>query len=124
MKDTIVDHSPKACERIRGFLSRVGDTWSFLIILALDGAGVMRFNELKRYLGISQRMLSRTLRELEKDGLIKRTAHDTVPPRVDYELTSLGQSFSEPIRVMGRWALDHLPEIDTARARFIAANGE
>lgn len=120
MKDQIVGHDPEACAMVRSVLARVGDSWSVLVILALDGVGVMRFNELKRHLGISQRMLSLTLRDLERDGLIRRTVFASVPPRVEYDLTALGQSFGAPIRAMGRWALDNLTEIDAARRQFDA----
>lgn len=120
MKDHLVGHCPEACSRVRGVLARVGDSWSVLVILALDGMGVLRFNELKRHLGISQRMLSLTLRELERDGMVRRTVFDSVPPRVEYQLTPLGTSFGAPIRDLGRWALDNLAQIDTARAAFDA----
>ena len=80
-------------------------------MIALKGRQVMRFNELKRHLGITQRMLSLTLRELERDGLVNRTAYATVPPTVEYELTDLGRSFAETIGVMGEWAVAHLAEI-------------
>lgn len=111
--------SPCACGRINEVLSRVGDRWSTLVIYRLSD-GPMRFNALKRELGISQRMLSLTLRDLERDGLVTRTAFATVPPRVDYALTELGQSLRGPIRAMGQWALDNLQHIDAARARFDA----
>lgn len=124
MKDHIVAHCPESCSMVRSVLAKVGDSWSVLVVLALDGMGVMRFNELKRHLGISQRMLSLTLRELERDGLVRRTVFDTVPPRVEYELTPLGSSFGEPIRHMGRWALNNLSQIDTARADFDAKQAE
>ncbi|MEO5620513.1 MAG: helix-turn-helix domain-containing protein [Cypionkella sp.] len=120
MKDLQVGHCPVSCSKVRGVLARVGDSWSVLVILALDGMGVMRFNELKRHLGISQRMLSLTLRELERDGMVRRTVFDSVPPRVEYELTVLGAKFADPIRGLGRWALDNLPAIDAARAEFDA----
>ena len=120
MKDHTIGHCPMVCEKLNGFMSRVGDRWSVLVILALDGMGMMRFNELKRHLGITQRMLSRTLRELERDGLVRRTVHDTVPPRVYYELTALGESFGDPIRYLGDWGLKHLEQIDAARAEFDA----
>lgn len=118
MKDHLVGHCPASCGRVRSVLARVGDSWSVLVILALDGVGMMRFNELKRHLGISQRMLSLTLRELERDGMVQRTVFDTTPPRVEYELTPLGAAFGEPIRHLGRWALDNLDQIDAARAAF------
>jgi DNA-binding HxlR family transcriptional regulator len=116
------DHSPAACSRISAVLSRVGDRWSTLIIYRLSH-GTTRFNALKRELGISQRMLSLSLRDLERDGLILRTAFPTVPPRVEYELTDLGRSLQEPIRLIGEWALQNLDVIDAARARFDAAEG-
>lgn len=105
------------CDRIKEVLSRVGDRWSVMIIFSL-GRGTMRFNEMKRYLGISQRMLSLTLKALERDGLVQRTLHPTVPPRVDYDLTDLGRSFCEPVYAMGRWALDNLDNIDRSRAAY------
>lgn len=122
MKDHTVSVCPQACGKVKSMLSRVGDTWSVMVILALDGMGTMRFNELKRHLGISQRMLSLTLRELERDGMIKRTVFATVPARVDYGLTPLGEQFSDPIRALGRWIYDHIEEIDQSRADFDAAN--
>ncbi len=114
------DHSPAACLKINAVLARVGDRWSTLIIYRLSH-GVMRFNTLKRELGISQRMLSLTLRDLERDGLISRHAYPTVPPKVEYELTPLGQSLRAPILAFGEWALANLATIDAARARFDAA---
>ncbi|MCL7404782.1 MAG: transcriptional regulator [Marivivens sp.] len=120
MKD--VGHCPLQCEKINSVLSRIGDRWSILVMIALKGRQVMRFNELKRHLGITQRMLSLTLRELERDGLVNRTAYATVPPTVEYELTDLGQSFAETIGVMGEWAVEHLAEIDRARAEYDRRN--
>ena len=109
------------CKRINEVLSRVGDRWSVLVIISLTEYGTLRFNELKRNLGISQRMLSRTLRELERDGLVNRTYHQTIPPKVKYDLTEMGQSFREPVGVLGHWALDNLATIDTAREVYDAA---
>lgn len=106
------------CQRINQVLSRVGDRWSVLVIISLSEYGVLRFNELKRHLGISQRMLSRTLRELERDGLVNRTYHPTIPPKVEYSLTPMGVSFQEPVRLLGQWALDNLDKIDLARDQF------
>ncbi|WP_146348110.1 winged helix-turn-helix transcriptional regulator [Phaeobacter marinintestinus] len=106
------------CKRINEVLSRVGDRWSVLIVISLAQYGVLRFNELKRHLGISQRMLSLTLRELERDGLVSRTYYPTIPPKVEYALTPLGESFREPVKAIGMWALDNLPNIDTARAAY------
>lgn len=103
------------CKRINKVLSRVGDRWSLLVVISLGQYGTMRFNELKRNLGISQRMLSLTMKELERDGLVNRTYHPTIPPRVEYKLTELGKSFRESVNVLGFWALEHLVEIDKAR---------
>ena len=103
------------CKRINKVLSRVGDRWSLLVVISLGQYGTMRFNEIKRNLGISQRMLSLTMKELERDGLVNRTYHPTIPPKVEYNLTELGNSFRESVSVLGYWALEHLAEIDTAR---------
>ena len=108
------------CKRINEVLTRVGDRWSVLVIISLSEYGTLRFNELKRNLGISQRMLSRTLRELERDGLVNRTYHPTIPPKVEYNLTAMGQSFREPVNALGNWALDNLTAIDIARESFDA----
>ncbi len=108
------------CQRINDVLSRVGDRWSVLIVISLAQYRVLRFNELKRHLGISQRMLSLTLRELERDGLVSRTQYPTIPPKVEYALTPLGDSFREPVKAMGYWAIDNLKSIDAARAKFDA----
>ena len=107
--------------RINEVLSRVGDRWSVLIVISLAQYGTLRFNELKRHLGISQRMLSLTLRELERDGLVNRTYHATIPPKVEYNLTELGESFRTPVKALGYWALDNLPAIDAARETYDAA---
>jgi DNA-binding HxlR family transcriptional regulator len=96
----------------------VGDKWSVLIIMLL-GDGPKRFNEIKRMVGgISQRMLTLTLRGLERDGLVTRTVFPTIPPRVDYELTDLGQSLWKPVEALGSWARDHLSDIEAAKRRF------
>jgi DNA-binding HxlR family transcriptional regulator len=99
-------------------LSRVGDKWSVLIVMAL-GAGPRRFNELKRSVGgVSQRMLTLTLRGLERDGLVTRTQYPTIPPRVEYELTDLGHSLGQPVAALGSWARNNLAVIDAARQAF------
>ncbi len=106
------------CSAVAPVLARVGDKWSVLIVRAL-GAGPRRFNELKRDVGgISQRMLSLTLRGLERDGLVTRTVFPTVPPRVDYDLTDLGRSLWEPVEALGAWAHRHHPAIAAAQRRF------
>jgi DNA-binding HxlR family transcriptional regulator len=112
------EHLPSDCRAVGSILARVGDKWSVLVIMQLAGRP-RRFNELKRKIGgISQRMLTLTLRGLERDGLVKRTVFPTIPPRVDYELTTLGQSLKTPVENLGRWAFSNLPEIESARATF------
>ena len=108
------------CKRINEVLSMVGDRWSVLVVISLAQYGKLRFNELKRNLGISQRMLSLTLKELERDGLVNRHQYPTIPPRVEYELTDLGNSFRVPLGALGQWALSHLDTIETARATYDA----
>ena len=106
------------CRAISGVLARIGDKWSVLIVSRL-GVRPMRFNELKREIGgISQRMLTLTLRGLERDGLITRTIFATIPPRVDYELTQLGRSLLEPVTGLSAWALKNIAKIETAREKF------
>jgi DNA-binding HxlR family transcriptional regulator len=106
------------CRAISGVLARIGDKWSVLIVSRL-GRRPMRFNELKREIGgISQRMLTLTLRGLERDGLITRTIFATIPPRVDYELTPLGRSLLEPVTGLSAWALKNIAKIETAREKF------
>ena len=112
------DPGGEDCRAVAPVLSRVGDKWSVLIVRAL-GPGPRRFNDLKRHIGgISQRMLSLTLRGLERDGLVSRTVFPTVPPRVDYALTELGHSLWEPIEALGTWAQRHHPDIEAAQRRF------
>jgi DNA-binding HxlR family transcriptional regulator len=106
------------CRPVRLILARVGDKWSVLIVMALCD-GPRRFNEVKRAIGtISQRMLTLTLRGMERDGLVKRTVLPTKPPRVDYELTELGHSLREPIERLGKWAIDNEAEITRAQMDF------
>ena len=109
------------CKRINEVLSRVGDRWSVLVIISLSEYGTLRFNELKRNLGISQRMLSLTLKKLERDGLVNRAYHPTIPPKVEYKLTDMGESFREPVSALGSWALKNLTKIDKAREQYDAA---
>ena len=108
----------KACPAVNAILSRIGDKWSVLIVMELSNSA-RRFNELKRdVLGISQRMLTLTLRGLERDGLVSRKVFDTVPPKVEYALTDLGRSLQEPVMSLGRWAISNRDEILAARAAF------
>jgi DNA-binding HxlR family transcriptional regulator len=111
-------HVPAQCRAVGELLGRVGDKWTMLVVNTL-GPGPKRFNELKRALGsISQRMLTLTLRALERDGLVTRTVFPTVPPRVDYELTRLGRSLLEPVTALGAWAVQNREAIAAARQRF------
>ncbi len=115
-------HVPDECRAISEVLSRVGDKWTVLVITTLGG-GRQRFGELRKALGsISKRMLTLTLRGLERDGLVSRTVFPTVPPRVDYELTRLGRSLLEPVSEMALWARKHRPTIEDARRKFDAAS--
>ncbi|TQM15239.1 winged helix-turn-helix transcriptional regulator [Pseudonocardia kunmingensis] len=105
------------CE-VRQILDRVADKWSLLVIALLDRR-VLRFTELRREIdGISQRMLTVTLRQLERDGLVRRTVHPVVPPRVDYELTPLGASLHETIQALVTWTESHQQEIAAARTTY------
>jgi DNA-binding HxlR family transcriptional regulator len=115
-------HLDGDCRGVASVLARVGDKWSVFVIMQLGG-GPRRFNELKRMIGgISQRMLTLTLRGLERDGLVTRTVFPTIPPRVDYELTDLGHGLSTPVKALGAWAHEHQPEIENARTRFDGRN--
>lgn len=106
------------CKHINEVLSRVGDRWSVLVIISLGQYGTLRFTELKKNLGISQRMLSLTLKGLVRDGLVERTQHPTIPPKVEYSLTPMGVSFQGPVRALGQWALENLNSIDAARQTY------
>ena len=108
------------CE-IRDLLDRLADKWSLLVVELL-GEGTHRFTELRHQIdGISQRMLTLTLRRLERDGLVRRTVHPVVPPRVDYELTALGETLLDAIRPLVAWARERRDEIARSRAEFDAA---
>ena len=116
-------HVPEDCRAVSEVLSRVGDKWTILVVGEL-GNGPKRFNEIRRALGsISQRMLTLTLRGLERDGLVTRTVFPTIPPKVEYELTRLGHSLLEPVNGIGLWARQHQGAIEDARKRFDAAAG-
>jgi DNA-binding HxlR family transcriptional regulator len=117
-RDTVVAPLSQDCQRVSDVLARIGDKWSMLVVMLLSD-GPRRFNELRRRIGgISQRMLTMTLRGLERDGLVKRTVYPTTPPRVDYELTALGHSLREPVAALGEWAFSHLDAIQAARSVF------
>ncbi|WP_131195126.1 winged helix-turn-helix transcriptional regulator [Lichenihabitans psoromatis] len=111
-------HVPTHCSGVAPVLARIGDKWSILVVMML-GNGPLRFNELRRQVGgISQRMLTLTVRGLERDGFVSRTVTPTIPPRVDYELTPLGRSLQEPVQHLGRWAIANLDAIATAQRKF------
>ena len=108
------------CRNVTPVLNRVGDKWSMLIVMILS-TGPHRFSELKRAIdGISQRMLTLSLRGLERDGLLTRTVTPSIPPRVDYELTELGISLREPVKALGDWAFEHIGCIRAAQQSFDA----
>ena len=113
-------HLTGDCRAISELLSRVGDKWTVLVV-NLMGGGPKRFSEIKREVGgISQRMLTLTLRALERDGLVTRTVTPSIPPRVDYELTDLGRSLLAPVQALGSWALSNRERIEQARRKFDA----
>jgi DNA-binding HxlR family transcriptional regulator len=111
-------HEPSTCRLVADVLARVGDKWTvFVVRLLADGP--MRFNELRRGIdGISQRMLTLTVRGLERDGLVTRTVFPTVPPRVDYDLTELGRTLLVHLEGLGEWAVRNQTVIAQARAQF------
>lgn len=114
MKDP---HNP-VCQTISSLLQRIGDKWSVLVVSTL-GSGSRRFNELRREIpSVSQRMLTLTLRNLERDGLVSRTVTLSIPPRVDYALTPLGRSLEGPIGQLQQWALDNVGAIHAAQAAY------
>ena len=118
------EHRSNQCHA-REMLDRVGDKWSVYVIHVLVNAGRVRFNDLRsRVNGISQRMLTVTLRGLERDGLVVRTAFAEVPPRVEYALTPLGSTLDQLVCGLVTWSGAHLPEVDAARAAYDARNGE
>lgn len=105
----------------RLILERIADKWTALIIGILAQSERRRFNELRRMIGgISQKMLTQTLRDLERDGLVKRTIYPEVPPRVEYELTRLGRTLCAPLGSLTQWAHDHIDEVKRAQAGFDA----
>ena len=113
--DQPADVYSRACPS-RPVRDRIGDRWTALIVGALED-GTRRFTEIRDAMGITSKVLSQTLRTLERDGLIRRTAYDESPPRVEYELTSLGLTLCEPLAAIRDWAEAHLPEILAARDR-------
>ena len=117
-----LEYTPANCHA-REMLARVGDKWSVYVIHVLDDAGKLRFNELRsRVDGISQRMLTVTLRGMERDGLVTRTVYPEVPPRVEYALTTLGATLRQLVHGLVDWSGAHLAEVDAARAAYDARN--
>ena len=111
-------HATEDCRAVSGILQRIGDKWSLLVVRRL-GDGSMRFNELRAAIGgISQKMLTTTLRSLERDGFVTRTVFPTIPPRVDYELTDLGRELEIPVKGLAEWAIANTGRINEARKRF------
>jgi DNA-binding HxlR family transcriptional regulator len=111
---------PEECQSVSEILARVGDKWTVLVV-SLLGGGPMRFSELRRTIdGISQKMLTTTLRGLERDGFCTRRVFPTVPPRVEYELTELGRDLLVPVKALGDWAVANRQRVDAARRRFDA----
>jgi DNA-binding HxlR family transcriptional regulator len=107
---------------IRAILDRIGDKWTLLVVATLHGER-MRFGELQQRIpGVSQRMLTRTLRHLERDGLVSRTVFAEVPPRVEYELTPTGQALVEPAVTLAEWAIEHNPGIEQSQSDYDARN--
>lgn len=118
------DPTSPVCRTISTLLSRIGDKWTVLVVTTL-GEGPRRFNQLRREIpSVSQRMLTLTLRNLERDGLVSRTVTPSNPPRVDYALTELGRSLAKPLRALEEWALEHVDDINAAHARFDAEQGK
>ena len=106
---------------LRDILDRVGDKWSVLVVIVLQD-GTLRFGDLRRSIeGISQRMLTHTLRQLERDGLVSRTVYPTVPLRVEYELTAVGKTLVDPLTALAHWAEGHRESILSARAAYDSA---
>jgi DNA-binding HxlR family transcriptional regulator len=108
----------ETCKAIGNILDRVGDKWTVMVVGILSD-GPMRFNALQRAVaGVSHRMLTLTLRGLERDGLVKRTAFATIPPRVDYELTKLGHSLKPPLEILAQWVKTNRAAVERARKAF------
>jgi DNA-binding HxlR family transcriptional regulator len=115
-------HDTGDCRAVADVLARIGDKWTVYIVGLLSG-GPMRFSEIRRAVSaISQRMLSLTLRGLERDGLVTRTVYPTIPPRVDYELTPVGLTLIAPLKQVGSWAIANRDYVEGARARFDVMN--
>lgn len=113
-----LDRSDESCVAIHETLDRIGDKWTVLVVGVLEH-GPLRYNEIRRVIaGISQRMLTLTLKALERDGIVERTVYASVPPRVDYELTELGRNLMVPLRALSDWATKYRPAMLEARRRY------
>jgi DNA-binding HxlR family transcriptional regulator len=118
------EHDHAECRALGQTLDRIGDKWTVMAVGTLS-KGPMRFNAMMRTIGgVSHRMLTLTLRGLERDGLVKRTAYPTIPPKVEYELTELGRSLIEPLKTLASWARQNRPVVEAARARFDGDEGD
>jgi DNA-binding HxlR family transcriptional regulator len=112
------------CTAMGDILNRIGDKWSVMVVGRLKG-GTMRFSELRRAIdGVSQRMLTLTLRNLERDGLVTRTVYAEIPPRVEYTLTEMGRTLTGPIGALWDWAAEHQDQVAKARAVYDSAQAE
>ncbi|MBB1243672.1 helix-turn-helix transcriptional regulator [Streptomyces durbertensis] len=128
-RSAVIDEPVITCDTpqeecgVRDVLDRLGDRWSVYVIVELN-SGVKRFKQLQRAIpgGISQRMLTLTVRRLERDGLVKRTVYATVPPQVEYELTELGHSLTHLVKALADWSIAHRPAIAAAREEWDAEN--
>jgi len=115
------DSDPRVDELVNDVIGQVADKWTMLILEVLADHGELRFTQVGRHVpGISQKMLTQTLRQMERDGLVQRTVHPVIPPRVEYKLTELGYSLGEAFCGVWTWAEDNLARIEAARARFDA----
>jgi DNA-binding HxlR family transcriptional regulator len=115
--------TPKAAAQkealVREMLERVGDKWTLLVIEELGSGGELRFTRLRDRIGhVSQKMLTKTLRDLERDGLVTRKVHPVVPPRVDYKLTKLGEALGEAVCGIWTWVEKHLKDVERARRAY------
>jgi DNA-binding HxlR family transcriptional regulator len=125
LHDEIPDNVDPVIEAlVQDIIAKVADKWTMLILEALEEHGTVRFTQLGKLVGgISQKMLTKTLRQMESDGLVKRTVHPVIPPHVDYSLTNLGRSLGGAFCGVWIWAETHHAEIEKARRNFAAASG-
>ena len=113
------------CKQVVDLLARIGDKWTVMVVGILARRGTLRYNEILRAVeGISQRMLTLTLKGLVEDGLVRRTMYSTIPPRVDYDLTALGRKLVVPLQSLYDWALEHRADVIAAREISAARKGE